>query len=560
MSRVALSLLLSATTAAVVAGPAVAAPSWSPPQTFEWLHDPAKLDQLRGSLRVAADAQGNEVAAWLDAAPDGRWAVTVSSRPAAGTWRPATRFFIAPTRYPEYLQVQLDVSPTGWALVHWIEATGTDGAPQSRFVTRTPAGTWSQPSTSEPTLPPNSDGTEYATGDIGPNGEVSLTWLRSTPGPTPEDPTNAELGRLLRPADTTAFVTDPLEASYWSQPKFDGAGNAMVLDTEGDGGLTSRFRTPTGDWGPTQRVAPPADEAAGLGPVGPTVRWEFAPDGSASAMWLRNVDGQPALQAARRTSSGSWGPVATLDRFSEFPETILTGYDLAVGQSGASISWALWSLELGTGRSQSQVFGVVAGPTGGWSAKAALAPVIANTDASQGDGYGAVHTAVGPRSAIATWSTGAGVAAGAEFLSGQTGWSTPFRLPTASKATNLGVTIAPNDRASVIWGEADRLRWSTAQFGGATPTPTPTPTPVSMRTVRVATGLTALSGARCPSTVQVAVNGKRVGSLAVTGAGAPRCRVSGSLPVSSSLKAGSTVLVAITGSGLTPAFVVATVS
>jgi hypothetical protein len=560
VNRLVASLLLSTATASVLAAPAVGAPTWSPASTVEWLHDPAKVDLLRGSLQVAADAQGNEVAAWLDSAPDGRWAVTVSSRAAAGSWGPATRFFIAPPRYEEEASLKLDVSSTGWAVVSWIEPAGTGGAPQSRFVTRSPGGTWSQPATSEPALPAGSTGTEYFSSDIGPSGELSLTWLRSE-ATAPDGPV---LGRKLRVAGASTFVDDPLVAGYWSQPQFDAAGNALVIDNAPNGGLISRWRSATGDWEAPQQVAPPSDEAAGLGDIGPTARWAIAPNGAATAIWLRPVDGQVGLQAARRSADGTWGPVTTLDRFAEFPTSFLTGYDVSAGPAGAVVGWSLLTLGLEGGASTSQVFGTVAGPTGGFGARAQLAPTITNPDPASGNSCSALQTAVGDRVGVVTWSTAAGVAAGAQFTAGQSSWSAPFALPTAGKATNLGATFAPNDRLSVIWGEADRLRWSTAALGGTspspTPTPTPTPAPAPARTVRIDAALSALSGARCPSSAQVAVNGKRVATLPITGAGAPRCRVTGTVPVSSSLKAGTSVIVTITATGLVPAVLIAKVA
>lgn len=546
-------LLLSVGIAGLTAAPAIATPTWSTPQTVEWLHEPTLVDELRGSLRVAADAQGNEVAAWLDAAPDGRWAVTVSSRPARGGWLPATRFFIRPKQILDDLTLRLDVSATGWAVVSWTESTGTDGAPQSRFVTRTPAGVWAQPATSEPPQPAGSTGTEYHSIDIGPAGELSVTWLRQEAGATPDSPSIPVLGRRLRPAGATSFLTDSLTADSTSQPQFDAAGNALVLDRVADGGLVARQRTSSGPWQAPVRLAPAASPSTGLDEIGPTVRWSMAPDGSIAAIWLRGRGGQVDVQAIRRSAAGAWGAVTSLGQISEATPTFLGGLSVAAGPAGAVAAWSTFSLQAGGG-SESRVLGAVAGPTGGWSAARPLAPTIVNGGPDEFDGYAALHTAVGGTVGLATWSTSAGAAGGAQFVAGQRDWSAPFSLPNSVKATNLGATISPSDRASVLWGEGERLRWSAAQLGPQTPTPTPVPVPT--RSVSIDAALTAANGLRCPARVQIAVNGTAAGSLAVAGAGLQRCRATGTIPVSASLRPGTAVLVTLTGSGLIPTIVV----
>lgn len=525
VSRLVPSLLL-ATAGGLVPAAAGAAPSFGPPQRIAAL---AGGDAASAGIAVGQDAQGRAVAGWIDAPLTTTSSAKVVSRTATGGWSTPTTFGGS----EPLTGLELTVHPSGWAGVAW--ANGGFFAPSWAGAVRSPGGVWSSPIERER----RSDNPEAGTTRrevgvaVGPAGELFAGWTRIV-DLNPGTFTTAPEWRLqFRGAGATSFTEQPVVTPATPLvPTLDAAGNALLIATRPGGRVTAEFRPAGGDWGAPAVIS---EEQQGVDfPAKPSVA--FAPDGSATAAWIIGVGGAWQVQAARRSAAGEWSPVRTIGVIG-LQRDVGPG-ELLIGAAAdrTVIAWVGGS-KLRFGPSSSTLQAYTFTPTAEGTDNVAQLPVefgITSPRLSVADGH-----------ALLTWSTAEG-RRGAT-LEGGLDWSEPFPLPGAADATNVGATIDAAGRADTLWTQDGAIFSSRSGLQAS-------------RVVKVDVGLTGLFGARCPATAQVAINLRVVASLPTQGAGATRCRVTGTVPVSSSLAIGAPVTALVTAGGLLPSLTITRVT
>ncbi|MFF7845044.1 hypothetical protein ACFZC6_40825 [Streptomyces ossamyceticus] len=404
-------------------------------------------------IAVRAAGDGTAFALWRNrAAGAGTWDFEVVVKAAGGsTWgAPHT---LATGRSKGSL-VELTVTPTGQAVVTWLDGGGAAGDPTALAATWNPAqGGWSAPAPIAtttgvylglPRLAAAADGTLTAVWDQGDFADYDVMTATRAPGATTWS-TAKPLAHI-----TTGSVYDLALAVA---P--DGAATAVwdVYDQvpeEGEDAHTVHTATRASAGGAWSSAAPLPGTAGSAG----TVRVTMDAKGATTVLWRAAAGGATALKSATRTSvSGGWGApqtaVAAIDPSDESEPLTAPNGDL-------TYVWAGWSSTAGT-----PVVRTVTrtASTGTWSAPKTLSTGYVKWDVSASIGADGTVQVVWPqtpsidngddnylewavRPAGGTWSA-------ASALN-----SAPVPAVPDENALSGEVTAGPDGRATVVFRKA----------------------------------------------------------------------------------------------------------
>lgn len=572
--------------------PTAHASTWSAPATVA---PGAALNAA--SPVVASDAAGNLTAAWTGATT-GLGVYTATRAAGAAAWSTPVR--LAPVAYRPR-DVRLAVSPAGHAVVAWTDLF--DGefveAPDQRIktATRSASGAWSSVVALENPVDPNVD--QAVT--VEPGGRLVGLWARGYEG---------TLGGIERAQGSAPVNVNPPAAAAATNngPAFDiaidAAGTATALFTSADGQAILTSTHPAGGaWKPgveLERFASDeADQTVALPSLAVTA------DGRAVAAWSRMdpLTFEGAVRVARRNAAGSWAAASTVQPIRAFETSVSidAGID-STGRSTVLYDFRHYDgIDSGTTPSvwQEVRSSTVAGGTNDWSAPELRSSRQSSADpllpyfsdlgldvTSEGqtlarwvDGGNLFATA---RPAAGVWEPAASIATGVEF---------DGDAPTPVVAS----VITPAAQATVLYVGGTALFSRTAALapqGGSTPDPVvkdpdpvvkdpdpvvkdpgpvvkdpapsnPTPSttaPPAAQTptkavapAKIVVSLYVLpSGKKCPAVAAATVDGVRT-NLKVAKTKLRKklaCKVTGTVVLKPTVKAGTKVPVLITAKGI----------
>ena len=414
--------------AALVASPAGAAPTWRPVTN---LFADLSVGGSAQSPAVGVDPAGNATAIWSRS--DGtQWVVQVSTRHAGGSWS-------APVDIAAGHRIhnpQLAVDPAGNVVAVW-RRTDTVGS-VVQAATMTSGGTWSTPVdlSADPSVD-TMQKTEFPRVAVDATGAATATWSRY------DGKSYVVQAATLAPGGTWTAAVDvstPGQSARTPELAVDPAGNATLVWVAA-GVVQSAARPAGGTWS-----APVNLSAASLMTSNPQVVAD--PSGTAIAVWHRLDTGAYVVESASRPIGGTWtAPV----RLSAPGVDTFSTPQVGVGPRGATV--AVWQRHDGSSW-------VVAAATrtagGGWtpsvdvseSGRDAWDPQVAVDSAGNAT---AVWSATVPDS----WQR---VVQGARLGGGV--WSAPTDLsPAGGNAWNPQVAIDPAGNATTTWSRHDGTTW-----------------------------------------------------------------------------------------------------
>ena len=467
-----------ATTSAIVASQAAAAPTWQPSAAL------SVIGRDAFDAQVAADTAGNATAVWT--IDNGTHVVIqASTRPAGGSWsapvdlsdasessqvpdvgvdaagnatavwsrfdgahlviqaagRPAGGGWSAPVDLSVNTQnagsVQVVVDPAGTATAVWARNNGANAIIQSSR--RPPGGSW----TSAVDLSAAGQSAGFAHVAVDAGGRATAVWLRS-------NGTHTIVQAATRPTDGSWGAPENLSVAGQSAGAPDvavtGTGNVTAAWYRSDGTfniIQSATRPLGGTW--TNPVDISSTEA-GSGDV------QVAVDqaDNVTAAWLHVVGASTAVQTAQRSPEGTWQPPITLSN------AVMPAQEPHVSVSATGIATALWTRFNG---SVTVVQAAHRPPGGVWS----------NPKDLSGPTLGAMQIDVasdGAGDSVAVWSgnDGSTYLIRAAALDGTGPLVSAFNVPTSAVAGKpLGYTATATD----TWSGVAAYAWS---FGDGTTT------------------------------------------------------------------------------------------
>ena len=282
---------------------------WSAPHD---LSDPA-LNAEQPALAVAPD--GAVAAVWRRPI-GGSWTIQARIRPAGGDWGPVADLS-ATGQDASSPQVALDGH--GGATAVWTRSNG------SRTVVQTAAKPAGEGWSAAQTLSSGSANASFPQVAVSPAGEAVAAWTLAGAVTTVQSATRAAGGDWSAAQDRST----PGRAAVEPQVGVDDAGTATVLWGELDGGAyvaRTATRAAGDDWSASTPVS-------ATGPSAIALSLAVAPDGSATAGWVRQASGSYVVQAARRTPGGSFEAPCTLSaagRDAYYPQVAVDGRGNAV--------------------------------------------------------------------------------------------------------------------------------------------------------------------------------------------------------------------------------------
>ncbi len=287
------------------------------------------------SFDLAADRAGNLTAAWVERLPGKYWRVAIARRPVDGEWsRPR---FLSRLSYAARW-VQIDVAPTGEALVAW--AAHRIGVPdRTRLHVRSfvPGSGWSP---SAVLTPKNQDVYDFAVlAGRGGFGRIAWNLVRSNRFGT-AIPNKLWLSSRRRDGTWVGPIRVPARTAVNFVPQFVRGPGRIALTWASyrgprDAGLLVRVREHGHTWSATRRYT------ARAGYVEPG-RAAFAQDGRLVLAWSykrrNNSDSEfYAVQTRARAANGTWSPIVAL---TGFRTSSLSRQGLAVDPAGkAHVTW-----------------------------------------------------------------------------------------------------------------------------------------------------------------------------------------------------------------------------
>jgi hypothetical protein len=220
-------------------------------------------------------------------------------------------------------QARVVVAPDGTTTAVWARSNGAHNIIQASV--RPPGGKFSPPEDLS-ALGADSFGPEIA---IGPDGRVTAVWIRevgvnrfvqsatSAPGGAFAPPTDITPTNIDASGPRIAIAADGTATAIWvrSQPP-----NSFVQ---------SSTRLPGGGFGSVTNLSNPVGNASGADVAG-------GPDGTITAVWVRDTGPSDQLEASTRPPAGSFGAAGTVGS----PAPFLGGTRIAFRPDGIAV--AVW--------------------------------------------------------------------------------------------------------------------------------------------------------------------------------------------------------------------------
>ncbi len=426
-------------TGALVASPAVAAPTWQPVTNL--FTDLSAPGGSAFSPDVEVDDAGNATALWSRYDGSGL-VVQVSTRPAGGTW--STPVDLAKGR--SIWSPQLAVDPAGNATAVWRSSDVSTSVVQA--ATRPVGGTWSAPvELSVDTSVDLGQKPELPQIDVDADGTATAVWSHD-PGShqyVVQTATREPGGAWSPPADLSAAGTSARTPQVAVAPS--GAATVVWATSGGQSVAQSTSRTAAGVWG-----APATLSAPSVRVTNPDVAVDGS--GAATAVWNR-LDGSYATEVANRPVDGPWSAASALsspgqDTFDTPQVASAGGRTMVVWQHRDGDAWVVAASER---------------TSTGWAAPQDLSKPGRDHDAWD------PQVVIDPEgNATAVWSRDEGPkrvvqAARAVALDGR-GWSRSIDLSVeGSDAWHPQVAVDPAGNATTAWSLKASGSWTVQSRG-----------------------------------------------------------------------------------------------
>lgn len=523
---------------ALFAAPSAVAAPWSAPAT---LASGAPTASSASNPRIESDSSAGLTAVWI-AGGDSTRAVYASTKPRAGSWSAPVQISGASTN--GITDLTLSVNEEGAALAAWAERRGYRERVLVTASRAAGAAAWRTPQEPQPALPdasvlPWTGG--FATSVL-PGGSGSLSiWQRDLVEPNRGDVRERQSGAAYLPA-TGGGDWLPENAPTVRDPELaiDSDGDATLLDVNADGRVVTSTRPNGGAWNEPTLLGDDGDRT-----TAPVLAVDAL--GRASAAWLRSTnDNAHELRLARRAADGTWSAPSTLATAPRTDSDGLNDPRIAVDTSGRTT--VTWSQLVTSGGNYTTTIHTASAPAGG-----AFAAPTTLTTWVRPTGSGTVIpglqspdlSVAGSGLAVLSWVKGKEIQA---VTRTRDTWSPAQTVVTNAAELNTAFDgeVANDGRATVVVAGSDGVAASTTDLSDQ-----PAQT---LRGVIVNATLLSFTG-RCPLTANAYLNG-RTYKLPINdrGSSRSRCAYGALVPQPSTAKVGTTVFVAVSGSGLLPVF------